>query len=186
KYDNIEREILSEVRGKAADLYGIQVKSIGMERLALPQRITETVFDAMKKKRQAEGAKFPSEGDSPALEIKSKAEGNANTILAFADRKEKEIINEGLAQANKYYKVFQEDEGLATFLMKVETLPKLLKEKSTTVVFDQTSPLLDPLFTPTPATQPAANLAGHNGEKPRDQKGMAAAAAVIPQLKSGE
>lgn len=146
------------MQGKAADLYGIQVENIGIERLALPQRITETVFDAMKKERQALVAKHTSEGDSQAREIKAKAEGIANTILAFADRKEKEIINEGLKQANRYYEVFQKDEGLATFLLKVETLPKVLRENSTTVILDQNSPLTDILFSNSvPSSQPSAS-----------------------------
>src|SRR4030042_275983 len=52
KYDQIESEILAAVSGKAKELYGIRVESIGISKLALPTRITQTVFEAMKKERQ--------------------------------------------------------------------------------------------------------------------------------------
>lgn len=154
QYDNIEKGILEQVKQRAADLYGIKVESIGLERLVLPQRITETVFEAMKQERRAKVASYTSEGESKAAQIKATAEGHANTILAFADLKAAEIVNEGLRRANKYNEVFGKDEALATFLLKVENLPKLLKDRSTTIVLDQTSPLLDLLFSPT--SQPAA------------------------------
>ena len=118
----------------------------------------------MKKERQALVAEFTSEGESQAQAIKSKAEGIANTIQAFADRKAKEIVNEGLKQANRYYQVFKKDEPLATFLLKIETLPKLLQERSTTVIFDQNSPLLDLLFT---TTQPSPRAGRWPASRPR-------------------
>src|SRR5207253_1480896 len=123
KYDQIESEILRQVQGKAAQLYGIQVENIGMERLALPQRITESVFEAMKKERQAMVAIFTSQGEAQATTIKSSAEGIALTIDSFAKAKAIEIENEGLKQANQFYATCHEDEGLATFLLKVDSLP---------------------------------------------------------------
>jgi len=44
---------------------------------------------------------------------------------------------------------------LAMFLLKIDNLPKILKERSTTLVLDQNSPLLDLLFAP--SSQPAEN-----------------------------
>src|SRR5690606_21671912 len=86
QYDQIEREILAEIQPKAADLYGIKVESIVIERLSLPQRVSETVFEAMKQERRALAARYTSEGESRAQQIKAEAEGIANTILSFADR----------------------------------------------------------------------------------------------------
>jgi modulator of FtsH protease HflC len=161
RYDRIEREILSAIKQRADDLYGIDVVSTGIERLALPQRITESVFEAMKKERQAEVARVTSEGESRADTIKATAEGTAKTILTFAERKAEEIVNEGLARANRYNEVFRKDEPLALFLLKVENLHKLFREKSTTVVFDLNSPLLDVLSEGTaPTTRPAEALPG--------------------------
>jgi membrane protease subunit HflC len=161
EYDAIEKQILASVQDDAAKLYGIQVVNVGMERLALPQRITETVFEAMKKERQTEAAKYTSTGESQATTIKSQAEGIANTILSFADRKAQQIVDQGLARAAELYHVFQQDQELASFLLKIENLPKILKEPSTTVVLDKASPVLDVLFPGgSTSTQPAQDSSG--------------------------
>ncbi len=155
QYDKIEKEILAEVGKKAANLFGINVLSIGIEKLALPQRITETVFEAMRQERKAMVAGYTSAGESKAKEIKATADGIADTILSFTDRQASAIVNKGLEQANTYNATFSKDPALAVFLLKVENLPKLLKERMTTLVFDQNSPLLDLLFSMPATTQPA-------------------------------
>ncbi len=57
RYDKIEAEILEAVTASAAESYGIKVESIGIEKLVLPQRITQTVFEAMKKEQEKNDAK---------------------------------------------------------------------------------------------------------------------------------
>lgn len=140
KYDDIEREILEAVantRPTAAELFGIQVRYIGLEGLALPKRITETVFNAMREERNAEAARFTSEGESEANRIKAEAESIAGTILAFADRKANEITAEGKARAAAYNEIFQKDEDLAIFLMSVDYLGKILADRTTVVLNDR-------------------------------------------------
>jgi membrane protease subunit HflC len=177
QYDKIEREILAEIQPKAADLYGIQVESIVIERLSLPQRVSETVFEAMKQERRALAARYTSEGESRAQQIKAEAEGIANTILSFADRKATEIVVQGTQQANRYYEEFKKDEDLAIFLQKVENLPRILKERSTTLVLGPNTPLLDVLFWP--STQPSGGEDQRAQGRPDD---LQAALQTIPEI----
>ncbi len=159
QYDAIEKGILEGVQARASELLGIAVETAGIEKFALPQRISDTVFEAMKKERQTLVARYTSEGQSQAKTIESTADSIVSTILAFAERQAAEIISEGLRRANSYNEVFGQDQELAMFLLKVENLPKLLKERYTTVVLDQQSPLLDLLFEKPrqqgPTTRPA-------------------------------
>jgi membrane protease subunit HflC len=163
KYDEIEVEILQAVQQSAKDLYGIEVVSIGIEKLALPERITETVFEAMKKERQAEAARYTSEGESTARQIKDTAEAIAGTIQAFAELKAKSIETEGQRRAAQYFKTFSKDKQLAMFLLKIENLTKMLRER-TTLVLDAEQPPFDLLREPEQApagsgstTRPANN-----------------------------
>jgi len=135
KYDQIESEILDKVQAEAKELYGIKVESIGISKLALPQQITQTVFDAMKKERQAVAARYTSEGESEAKKMKDTAESTANTIMSFARRKAAAIVAEGKEQAARYLETLQKDEDLAIYLLEIENLPKIL-EKRTTVILD--------------------------------------------------
>ncbi|MHC4441173.1 MAG: SPFH domain-containing protein [Planctomycetota bacterium] len=141
KYDEIEAKILDAVAASAKDLYGIQVESVGISKLALPSRITQTVFEAMKKERQAVAARYTSEGESKAKTRTDKAEGIAGTILAFADRKAAEIVAKGKEQAAKYNEIFRQDEELAKYLLKIENLKIMLKDRSTIVLDADQEPM---------------------------------------------
>lgn len=163
-YDEIERQIYNAVFQSARDLYGIRIESVKLEQLGLPQRITENVFEAMRKERQAVAARYTSEGESTAQQIKDTAEGIAGTIQSFADRKATEIIAEGLEAAAEYNREFAKDPELATFLVQIEQLPKILKDR-TTFLLDATSAGLTALLKPgpvevvAPTTRPAEQLA---------------------------
>ena len=152
KYDQIEAQIAQTVQANTEDLYGVKIERVAIESFALPARITETVIEAMKKERQAVAQRYTSEGESQARQIKDTAEGIAGTILAFADRKAKEIVAEGQQRAIKYNQVFRQDEELAMFLLKIENIPKILGERAT-LILDQ--PTFTEMLGEGPATQPA-------------------------------
>jgi len=134
KYDDIEDEILAAVAPKVKKFYGIRAESIGISKLALPSQITQTVFEAMKKERQADAARYTSEGESKAKEITDTAESIAGTILAFAQSKADEIRAKGMEQAAEYNKIFSQDEELAMFLLDIKNMVSLLKGRSTIVL----------------------------------------------------
>src|SRR5690606_2649376 len=160
RFDRIERELLTQVQQKARDEYGIEVTSVRIDKLALPSQVTEAVFNAMKKERQAEADKYTSEGESTAERIKKEAESIANTILSFADLKAAQIEAEGQAAAVAANRVFRQDEELAVFLLKLENLGRMLKERST-IILDAEQPPLDlipekpPVRAESPSTRPA-------------------------------
>lgn len=162
KYDNIEGEILSAVAKTAptaSELFGIEVRYVGLEGLALPKRITETVFNAMREERNAEAARYISIGESEANRIKAEAESIANTVLAFANRRADQIVAEGKARAAAYNETFKKDEDLAIFLLEMDYLARILKDRST-VVLDAQPPfdLLKEAVSSGASTRPAGRL----------------------------
>lgn len=140
RHDEINELILSRSRAMARDLYGLELKSAGFETLTLPTAISETVFEAMRKERQAQAARYTSEGESQAAIIRATAENIAGTILAFADRKASEIIAEGRRRAAEYNRILAQDEDLAIFLLEIETLPRMLEKRSTLVLRADSAP----------------------------------------------
>lgn len=174
RYDEIEQRIADQVAQNARELYGIEVEYVRLEKLALPSQITEQVFDAMKKERDAEAARIESEGESQATQIKATAEGIADTILSFARRTASEIEAKGIEQAATYNETFRQDEGLALFLLAIENLPKILEER-TTLVFDQNSPLVSLLMEMTGDQAPV--------DAPTDQRGPTDEAPILDEKK---
>lgn len=172
QYDVIAEQIEDTVRQSAKELYGINVATVKLESVSLPERITENVFEAMKKERAAVAARYTSEGESTAEQIKKTAESIAGTIRSFAERQSAEIVAEGHRRAAEYNKQFAQDEELASFLIMLRTLPEILKNR-TTVVLDAASAGFSPLLSdesgiqmaaPKTATQPAQAQAteGHD------------------------
>jgi membrane protease subunit HflC len=174
KYDTIEEEILATVAPTAADLYGIKLESIGIEKFALPQRITETVFEAMRKERQAVADQYTSEGESMAKQIKDSAESIAGTIISFADRKSAEIIAEGERRAAEYNKVFSQDEELAMFLLEISHLSKILQNRTTLIMDAVERPFR--LLKQNPTTAPA------DGDYEMDLEDLDVPTAALPEM----
>lgn len=154
RFDQIEKELLAAVRGPAKEQFGIKVESIRIDRLALPAAVTEKVFEAMKKERQAQADKYTSEGQAEAERIKKEAESIADIIKTFADRKAAEIEAEGLAASVAINRTFSKDEPLKVFLLKLEKLKELLKERST-IILDAEQPPFDVI-----PEKPAARSSG--------------------------
>jgi len=176
KYDEMEKKILAVVVDGAKELYGIKVESIGIEKLALPNKITEEVFEAMKKERQAVADRYTSEGDSTAKQTTDEAEGIAGTIMAFAERKAAEIVAEGRRREAEYNKILSQDEGLAMFLLEIENLAKSLKERTTLVLEANQQP-----FEQLRAAQ-GTNLAGP-ATRPAEVKPLSSATGTpLPEI----
>jgi len=142
RFDEIEKGLLDTVKQPANDLFGIKVESVRMDRLALPSKVCETVFEAMKKERQAQADKYTSEGQAEAERIKKEAEGIASTISTFADRKAAEFEAEGRAASVAANATFSKDQALEVFLLKLKSLEAMLKDRAT-IVLDAEQPPFD-------------------------------------------
>jgi membrane protease subunit HflC len=142
QYDMIESEILAAIKEEARANYGIDIRFLGFRRLALPEQITEKVFNAMREERNAEAARYSAAGASEAARIIAEANSIADTIIDFAKRKAADIVAEGERRAAEYNKEFgktPEYQELAMFLLQMEYLGEILKDR-TTVIFDHEPP----------------------------------------------
>jgi modulator of FtsH protease HflC len=150
----IEQEILAIVQPAAQASYGIDVRFLGIERLGLPQSITEKVFERMKEERQRYVQKLQAEGDAQARDIRSAADRQATNVLSRAQAQVIEIRGEAEAEAAKALAVFKENPELAIFLLKINALEESLKERSTLILDQRTPPfdLLDAASKNSPAS----------------------------------
>lgn len=114
--------------------YGMAVLNVGVRRLALPEQNTTAVFESMRKTRERMAADARSSGQAQAAAIRSEANSARDRILAFASRRAEEIRAQGLKEAAQYYRAFQQDEELAITLRRIETLKKVLSNRTTFVL----------------------------------------------------
>jgi modulator of FtsH protease HflC len=146
KFVEIEKEILGVIQQQVqANNYGLKVKFLGLKRLALPENVTQSVFDRMQSERKRLAAKSEYEGEAEARRIRSEAETKAAEALALAGSQATAIRGQGEAEAAKSLSVFQQNTNLAILLFKLKAAEDALKDRST-LIFDQRTPPFD-IFT---------------------------------------
>lgn len=136
KLDEIEREFLSGVKDLAFEKYGIDIVSVGIKRLGLPESVTKDVFARMKEDRQTAIKQLTAEGDAKATEIRVTAEEISKKVIARADAYAKSLRGQGDAEAAKYYRIFAENPELSAFLKKLETVESIFESGQITLVLD--------------------------------------------------
>jgi membrane protease subunit HflC len=141
KFEQIETEMRNEIADHAMTQYGIEIKTVGIKRLMISEKVTEKVFERMKADRKRRTESILAAGNSEAEGIRSDALAKQKELLAVAESQAKAIRGAGDAEAAKYYQMLEADPQLAMFLRDVEALRKILKERSTIVLGVETEPI---------------------------------------------
>lgn len=140
RISQIEHEILTNIQATARTSYGIDVRFLGIERLGLPEPITQKVFDTMKSERQRVVSRLQAEGNAQATTIMSAANRDATNILSSAEQRVIEIRGQADAEALNAFKVFKEDPEFALFLVKLRALEESSKQRTTLILDQRTTP----------------------------------------------
>ena len=136
RLEEAEQEILERMRSAFdAEEHGIEIQSVGIQRLVLPAAVTANVFERMRVTRERLAQRAESEGEATAENIRARAEGARRTIMAFADRRADAIRAEGEHAASEYYDVFEANEEFAIFLFKMDRYREVFRN-NTTFIFD--------------------------------------------------
>lgn len=142
KFAQIESEILDLVRQRlAATKYGVSVEFLGIKKLGLPESVTQNVFERMQSERQVLVSRIESEGSSQAEMIRAAANRDAAKLISDADAEATRIRGEGEAEAAKSFSVLNQDPALANFLQRLTGLEMFLRERTTLILDQNTSPL---------------------------------------------
>lgn len=150
KFDAVEADILKALKGDANQTYGVSVELVGIKQLGLPESITGKVFERMRAERDRLVKQFNGEGEAKSLEIRSDANRKRDELLAKADADSLRILGEAEATASKDYAVFEQEPGLAVFLLQLKALHASLKDR-TTLILDEKIPPLNLLNADKPA-----------------------------------
>lgn len=142
KLAQIESEMEQLIAEDAKRDFGIIIEFFGIKQLTLPQEVTKTVFDAMKKVEQNKADNFKSQGEAEATKIIAQAGEAANRILSVARQKADEIRAGGRAEVSRLAERFNEAPELRIFLDKLEAFDQLLHSRAT-VVLDLNYPPVD-------------------------------------------
>ena len=133
KFEEIQDEMLTDLKQAVRTDYGIEIKTLGIKQLKVSEDVTKDVFERMRAERNRKTEATIAEGNAEATRIKADADSKKTELLAAAEARAKAIRAEGDAEAAKYYKLLEEDPEFAIFLRKIEALKKYLEKRSTII-----------------------------------------------------
>jgi len=149
EFDEIEQQIFDGVKSSLCSKeqsYGIEMCSLGIAWIALPESTTQAVFARMSEERNTKAERLRAEGDRIKRTKIAEAREEAERIMAEADAEAKNIRAEAEARAATYYDTFARDETLAIFLRRLDAIRKIASDAAangrpvTFVVSTQTEP----------------------------------------------
>ncbi|MEN6427171.1 MAG: protease modulator HflC [Phycisphaerales bacterium] len=140
RFDEIQAEMLADLKGPVQAEYGIEIKTLGIKQLKVSEDVTKKVFERMKAERQGRTDAITSEGDAMAIQIRADANKKRDVLLNAAEGRAKEIRGQGDADAAKYYELLETDPQLAIYLRNLETLKTTLSDRSTVVLGTDSDP----------------------------------------------
>jgi membrane protease subunit HflC len=140
--DTIERELFTHVQEQAQELYAIDVQTLSISHLGLPEKTTALVFQRMIAERKREADRIKAEGKREADRIRAEGKRIADQIISEGRKKAKKARSEGDVAAAASYQTFQKAPELAIFLRQLKALP-LLAGKRTFLYLDFTTPPLN-------------------------------------------
>ena len=109
-------EILTAQAAQAATDLGIQIVDVRIQRIDLPEDVSESVFRRMSAERQRVALDFRARGAEAAERIRADADRQRTVILAEAYRDAEQLRGEGDARAAEVYaQAFTQDEEFFAF-----------------------------------------------------------------------
>ncbi len=138
KLGELEDRILATLNSGGAsgalEASGVTAVSIGIESMELPQSVTEAVFKSMQATQEKLAGVEGKRGETEAATIRNKANGDAQRILAFADKEAQVINGQGQKESAVYLAMQKEDPRLAVFLQQLRFLREATSVRTTLVL----------------------------------------------------
>ena len=192
KFDQIEREIYQAVKDSVESsdkAYGVEVCSLGISWIALPQDATAAVFGRMQAERKTEADKLTKDGETIKRTLIAQARAASDMTQADAESKAKAIRSASEAEAAKSYEVFAKAPEFAIYLRRLEALLTLTtraaaKNEPFTFVLTSNTPPFDQLQH-APLTEQAGGSVLPPVPAPLGSGELAPAPSASPSLPSG-
>jgi membrane protease subunit HflC len=140
RFEQIQNEMLNELKTAAAKDYGINIKTVGIKQLKVNEDTTKAVFERMISERKRKTDAILAEGNAEATAIKSDADTKKQKLLAAVEGRAKAIRGAGDAEAASYYEMLTDDPDFAMFLRETEAVKKILKNRATIVISADSEP----------------------------------------------
>ena len=123
----------------AGGSFGIEIVSVGIARVQLPEGATPAVFERISASQDKLAQAIQSQGEAEAEAIRSRAQSAANQIRLFAEARAASIRARGEAESAQFLRQMAEAPELAVFIQNMDFIARTMARR-VTLVFSTAMP----------------------------------------------
>ncbi len=164
KLDAFEQQLREQVAPRMLEVYGIEIRQVGIERMTLPDETLAATVARMRAERETVAAERTAEGLRQAAAIRADADRDAREMVAQArEQAAKTEANAQAAASRIYGEAYRGDPGLYTTLRSLDAVAKVVGKNTTVVLRTDAAPfraLIDANGGAASSTAPSAPAGG--------------------------
>ncbi len=141
RLDSFEQQLREQIAPRMLEVYGIDIRQVGVERMTLPDETLAATVARMRADRETVAAERTAEGLRQAAAIRADADRDARKVVAQA--REQAAHTEADAQqaaARIYGKAYQSDPGLYTTLRSLDTINQVIGRNTSLILRTDAAP----------------------------------------------
>jgi membrane protease subunit HflC len=141
KLDAFERELREQIAPRMLEVYGIDIRQVGIERMTLPDETLAATVARMRAERETVAAERTAEGLRQAAAIRSDADRDAREVVAKAREQAAKIEADAQQAAARIYSgAYRGDPGLYTTLRSLDAIGQMVGRNTSLVMRTDAAP----------------------------------------------
>jgi membrane protease subunit HflC len=141
RLDQFESQLHDQVAARMLQVYGIEIRQVGVERMTLPDETLAATVARMRAERETVAAERTAEGLRQAAAIRADADRDARETVAQAREQAAHIEADSQQAAARIYAVaYKGDPGLYSTLRALDSISKVVGRNTTMVLRTDAAP----------------------------------------------
>jgi modulator of FtsH protease HflC len=141
RLDNFEQQLRDQIAGRMLEVYGIEIRQVGIEKLTLPDETLAATVARMRAERETVAAERTAEGLRQAAAIRADADRDARELVAQArEQAAKTEADAQRAASHIYGEAYKGDPGLYTTLRSLDAVSKVVGKNTSVVLRTDAAP----------------------------------------------
>lgn len=158
RLDAFEQQLKEQVAARMLQVYGIEIRQVGVERMTLPDETLQATVGRMRAERETVAAEATAEGLRKAAAIRADAERDARQVVATAKQEAAKTEADAVQEAARIYASAQKaDPTLYATLRSLDTIGKVVGPNTGLILRTDSAPFRSLVEGPTSggASRPA-------------------------------
>jgi membrane protease subunit HflC len=141
KLDAFEQQLREQIAPRMLEVYGIEIRQVGVERMTLPDETLAATVARMRAERETVAAERTAEGLRQAAAIRADADRDARELVAQArEQAARTEANAQQAASRIYADAYRADPGLYTTLRSLDSISKVVGRNTSLVLRTDAAP----------------------------------------------